>query len=165
MKTFLAVFFGILAAAMVIFLIVAFVVGTKLKREELTKLHAWDMQHAVMQLRTINTACITYQSTFEKGFPEKLADLGSSQCQAFSSPRCAGLIDEVLASGGIGTYIIRYKPVQAGRSNQVRAYQVWASPQNRSAQLSRSFYSDQTRVIRFTDENRPASENDAPTAD
>ncbi len=164
MKTFLAVFFGILAAVLVVFLVGSFFLGAYLKRQEMAKLRAWDLQEAVAHLRTINTACVTYQSTYEKGFPEKLADLGSVRCQAFSGPHCAGLIDEILASGNIGGYTFIYKPTWI-RSRQVRGYQVWASPQKHTDPPLRSFYSDQTGVIRYTDENRAASENDAPVAD
>jgi hypothetical protein len=165
MKTFLAVFFGILAAALIILLVVAYFVGGRLKQEQMAQFRAFDIQEAQAHLRTINVACTTYRSTYEKGFPEKLADLGSTQCQAFSGPHCAGLIDEVLASGSISGYNIIYKPTRLGRSGLVKGYQVWASPQKAAKPPLRSFYVDQTGVIRFTDEGRPASENDPPLGD
>jgi hypothetical protein len=164
MKTFLAVFFGILAAALVIVVVAGLFFGARWKHEETTKLRAWDLQEAVAHLRTINIACVTYQSTYERGFPQELSDL-APPAGSEPDPKHAGLIDAVLASGNTGEYTFIYKASRKGQYNQVQGYQVWASPQKRSNQPGRSFYSDQTGVIRFTDENRAASENDAPTAD
>lgn len=164
MKTFLAVFFGILTGALVIVVVAGLFFGARWKHEETTKLRAWDLQEAVAHLRSIDIACVTYQSTYERGFPQELSDL-APPTGSEPDPKHAGLIDAVLASGNAGGYTFIYKAARHGRSHQVQGYEVWASPQNRADQPARSFYSDQTGVIRFTDENRQASENDAPTAD
>src|SRR5271157_5856051 len=56
---------------------------------------------AVGSLRTLNTAEITYSSTFNVGFTQTLAYLGPGGLAAGASPNstAAGLIDSVLAFG------------------------------------------------------------------
>lgn len=58
-----------------------------------------------------------------------------------------------------GGYSLRYTPGQADESGNVRAYGLVALPQNYGY---RSFFTDQTGVIRATRENRAATAQDAP---
>jgi len=173
MRTFLAVFFGILAAAVVILVAVGLFIRVRSAKDEMAKGQANLVESAHMRLRIIDTACVTYQITYNGGFPKALADMAPPQEKAkgkgedFSPPdrKHAGLIDEGLASGSVGGYAFTYRPTRISRSGQVQGYQVWAYPQKPSSPRLRSFYSDETGVIHYTDEARSASENDPPIGD
>lgn len=172
MKTFLAVFFGILAAALVILAAAGLFMGVRSAREEVARERASLVESALSRVRIINTACVTYETTYNRGFPEALADMAPPQGWERSkgadlSPpdrKHAALIDEVLASGSAGGYTFTYRPTRGTRSGGVQGYQIWASPQRQSSPPLRSFYSDETGVVRYTNEARPASESDPPIA-
>ncbi|HUJ40836.1 MAG TPA: prepilin-type N-terminal cleavage/methylation domain-containing protein, partial [Candidatus Acidoferrales bacterium] len=60
---------------------------------------------AVGSLRTINTACVTYSTTYGIGFPGALTSLGTS---GGVSSTGAQLIDNVLAGGSKSGYTFTY---------------------------------------------------------
>ena len=106
----------------------------------------------IQNLRTINTAQVTYWGGDQtKGFAHKLSELG---------PTGAGLIEATLASGKKGGYRFRLVPERTTGRQPVRHYIVVASPIRRLTQEQRSFFTDETGVIRFTAENRPATKSD-----
>ncbi len=72
---------------------------------------------AVGSIRTMNTAAISFYSTYADGFPPDLATLGG----AGGSCKAAGLLDSVLAGGQKSGYnfalqpgIVAFAPVPAG---------------------------------------------------
>ncbi len=106
---------------------------------------------AVGSMRTLNTANITYASTYpDRGFPDRLAVLGGDG----GTSDHAGLIDEVLASGVKSGYRFNYQV-----SGDHMSYTIIARPVEGSG---RSFFTDQSGVIRFTTEDREPTVEDAP---
>jgi len=124
---------------------------------------------AVGSLRTINTACIAYSTTYSQ-FPAALGDLGpiasssgtgnghgngngnngngngnggNGQGQSSPSSTSADLIDAVLASGVKSGYIFSY---MAGTSNQ--SYTVTATPITPATSGQNMYFTDQSGVIR-----------------
>ena len=112
---------------------------------------------AVGSLRTINTACVTYSSTYGVGFPTALSNLGTSGPASSTS---ADMIDNVLAGGVKSGYqfVYAFTPAVSGI---VPAYQVNAAPLSPGQTGQRYFYSDQSGVIRFNLSNA-ATVNDSP---
>jgi type II secretory pathway pseudopilin PulG len=161
MKTFLAVFFGILAAVAVI-LMLAGLVNLWQSREKAKQVE----QHIrVLRMRVIATACITYQSTYG-GYPETLAQLGPGPGGVGSfTAEHGGLIDEVLASGKVGGYTFTYSPTKRDRRRHVTGYNVSATRDRSDGPYIYNFFVDQTGVIRSTLENRPATSTDQPIID
>jgi type IV pilus assembly protein PilA len=95
---------------------------------------------AVGSVRTINTAEITYASTYPNVGFAALASLGG----AGGTSAAAGLIDSVLASGTKTGYTLAVVP---GSGTPVPSYTITANPV--SAQTgTRHFCSDQSGVIR-----------------
>ena len=62
---------------------------------------------AVGSLRTINTSCVEYSTTYGVGFPSSLASLGGTGTATSAS---AGLIDSVLAGGVKSGYTFAFTP-------------------------------------------------------
>jgi type IV pilus assembly protein PilA len=100
---------------------------------------------AVGSLRTINTACVTYSSTYGVGFPAALSNLGTS---GNASSTSADLIDNILATGVKSGYAFVYAS-SAAVSNVVPAYQIQANPLTWNQTGTRYFFTDQSGVIRF----------------
>jgi len=118
-------------------------------------------------LRTINFAALSYKSTYANGFPRDLKTLGPAS--AGSSPSCdaANLIATLPASGKKGGYIFQYNPRRpvekpaTGCVPGVTGYSISARPLYFGQTGRRSFFTDDSGVIRWTDDNRPATANDA----
>ncbi|MGB8476149.1 MAG: prepilin-type N-terminal cleavage/methylation domain-containing protein [Candidatus Acidiferrum sp.] len=101
---------------------------------------------AAESLRTINTALVTYQSTYpDVGFAASLAALsGPSPCSATSTSAC--LLDEVLGAGTKAGYTFVYTP--DGNVPSV-GYTVTATPVTLGVSGQRMFCTNATSVIRF----------------
>lgn len=101
---------------------------------------------AAQSVRTINTALITYSSTYQNvGFPATLAALGGAPpCVAASTNSC--LLDEVLSAGTKAGYSFAY--TDDGLTPSV-TYGIVATPVTLGMSGQRQFCSDQTSVIRF----------------
>jgi hypothetical protein len=113
---------------------------------------------AVGSVRTLNTAALTYAASFEEiGYPGTLASIGGNgdQCEP-PNPDHACLIDPVLASGEKSGY--RFTFVRTGKDE----YHVTARPIEFGTTGTRSFYSDQSGVIRMTSEDREPTVEDPP---
>ena len=130
---------------------------------------------AVGSLRAINAAAISYSATYPNGFPPSLDSLGGSGVATCDH---AGLIDPMLASGQKSGYVFSYALVshtrlaprvspeaaQAGCSEAGgTAYAASADPINRGVTGQRSFYTDQTGIIRFNPDG--AATADSPPRD
>ncbi|MGD1210949.1 MAG: prepilin-type N-terminal cleavage/methylation domain-containing protein [Candidatus Acidiferrales bacterium] len=112
---------------------------------------------AVGSIRTMNTAAITYNSTYGNGFPPTLAAIGTTS----QTPSCtnAMLLDSVLTTGTKSGY---YFGLQTGTVLMTSAasscsggygysdgYVVTAIPVNTGTTGNRSFCSDASGVIRY----------------
>jgi type IV pilus assembly protein PilA len=107
---------------------------------------------AVGNIRTLNTSLVTYASTYSDiGFATSLGALGGEG----GSPNHAGLIDAVLASAEKSGYRFSLR----GESNE---YEIVARPIRFGETGTKSFFTDQSGVIRFTEENRAATASDQP---
>jgi type IV pilus assembly protein PilA len=98
---------------------------------------------AVGSLRTLNTAAVTYSTTYGIGFPGTLAAMGPGA----ASSTTADLIDSVLAGGVKSGYSFSYSgatPV----SGTVNAYAITASPTNAGVTGQRYFFTNESGVIR-----------------
>jgi prepilin-type N-terminal cleavage/methylation domain-containing protein len=96
---------------------------------------------AVGSIRTINTAEVTYASTYPSVGFSTLANLGGTGGNSSG----AGLIDSVLASGVKSGYVFT---LSNSTDSPVSTYAVQGDPQN-SQTGQRHFCSDQSGVIRY----------------
>ncbi len=101
---------------------------------------------AAQSVRTINTAAITYSSTYQNaGFPATLAALGGANpCTASSTNAC--LLDQVISAGTKAGYSFVW--TGDGQTPSV-TYSLTATPITLGMSGQRMFCSDQTSVIRF----------------
>ena len=111
---------------------------------------------AVGSIRTVNTAEVTYNSTYPNVGFNVLANLGG----AGGSATGAGLIDSVLASSVKSGYQFLVTTAGATGSGPATTYTVQGDPQN-SQTGQRHFYSDQSGVIRYN-VSIQASAGDSP---
>ncbi|HWF38360.1 MAG TPA: prepilin-type N-terminal cleavage/methylation domain-containing protein [Candidatus Acidoferrales bacterium] len=102
---------------------------------------------AVGSIRTINTAEITYSTTWGLGFAAALTNLGgTTPCTASSNSAC--LLDPVLGAGAKSGYTF----AAAGNTPVAGAdqgYEVNGTPTSVGTTGTRSFCSDQSGVIRY----------------
>ena len=142
---------------------------------------------AVGALRTLNTAEITYASTYGDSYSPNLAELASPDSGMPPSAKAAGVIDSALASGtrryltyktladitdvvsfklGRGTrfaYRFDYKPGPPDGHGRIKSYTLCARPVDRGVN-SNSYFTDETGVIRTTDEDRCPTAKDFAVA-
>src|SRR2546427_5344169 len=90
-----------LLVVMAIILVIATIAISSMLHARMTANEA----SAVHSLRSLNTACATYASTYGIGYPASLADLGPALTPTL---KAADLIDPVLASGIKSGYIFTY---------------------------------------------------------
>jgi prepilin-type N-terminal cleavage/methylation domain-containing protein len=116
---------------------------------------------AVGSLRTINTAQITYASTYNTGYSPDLVSLGPGTGTT-PTPSEAGLIDSVLAGGVKSGYSFVYSPgsVVAGR---IDTYTLNANPTTPGTTGTNYYFTDQSGVIR-QNSTGTASATDSPIA-
>ena len=108
----------------------------------------------VATLRVINVAQGTYWGgDATKGYARALKDLG---------PAGAGILDSVVASGKKDNYHFRLLPERTAHNQPISHYTINAWPIKRLVKDQRSFFTDETGVIRFTTENRTAKNTDPP---
>jgi hypothetical protein len=124
---------------------------------------------ATSTLRTINVAEITFAATYNLGFTDDLNRLGPSR-GGKPSARSADLLDELLAGlcpGGTSNGFVRngytftYTP-PTSRLGDVSTYTLTAHPIEYGKTGVRGFFTDESGVIRWTGEDRPATAQDAP---
>jgi prepilin-type N-terminal cleavage/methylation domain-containing protein len=119
---------------------------------------------AVQNLRTITTASVAYFSTYGNGFPPALINLGGNAPVTCAG---AGLIDNFLANGQKSGYSFTYLGgVPRGFAGPGCAgpgfftYTLNADPLNPGTSGQRTFYTDQTGVIRFRNDGAAAGPGD-----
>jgi type II secretory pathway pseudopilin PulG len=116
---------------------------------------------AVGSLRTLNTAEITYSSTYDSGFSATLTYLQPGTA-ANPSSTAAGLIDSVLATGLKSGYRFTYSAGPPNESGRIDSYSIIAVPID-SSHGPNSYYTDQSGVIR-QNSTTTASSTDSPLA-
>src|SRR5579864_2575074 len=100
---------------------------------------------AVGSIRSINTAAVTYSSTYPAvGYPTTLAQLAPATGASSSS---ADLIDSVLSGGTKSGY--KFSMAAIGSGTPQTGYSVNGDPVAPNTSGTRGFYSDQSGVIRY----------------
>ena len=111
---------------------------------------------AVGSIRTMNTAAISYNSTYGNGFPGLLSQIGTTGTAAVSCDN-AELLDSVLTAGTKSGYTFKVlagnglgsKPTGCSNAGSTDGYGVVATPVTVGTTGQRSFCSDASGVIRF----------------
>lgn len=112
---------------------------------------------AVASLRTINTAAVTYSTTYGIGYPVALSNLAQSTAPSSSA---ADLLDSALSTGTKSGYTFDFAggtPI----SGMYLTYTATAAPTNLNQTGNRYFFSDQSGVIRQKIAS-PATATDTP---
>lgn len=117
---------------------------------------------AVSSLRSLNTAEVTYSSTFGSGFSLDMASLGLPAGNAAASLTAAGLIDSVLAGGAKSGYVFTYSPGASDATGRINTYSLNANPSSSSTGTN-YYYTDQSGVVRINATTIAAS-TDSPIA-
>jgi type IV pilus assembly protein PilA len=105
---------------------------------------------AIAEIKTINQEQIQYQSQFGQ-FATALSQLGPpTSTGAAEGPAAAGLIPAGLASGSAGGYNFTITQTPTG-------YAISAVPKTFNSTGRRTFYSDQTGIVRENWSQEPAT--------
>lgn len=115
---------------------------------------------AVGSLRAYVTSCVSYSSAHpELGYPANLSLMG---------PAGDGLLDAVLAPPGGGNsatksgYNFTYTPGLPDRRGRINTFEISARPMDFNRTGTRSFFADDSGVIRFTIAHQAATVDDVP---
>jgi prepilin-type N-terminal cleavage/methylation domain-containing protein len=111
---------------------------------------------AVGSLRTLNTACIAFSTSYGQ-FPSALTNLGPISSGGTASSTSADLIDSVLAGGQKSGYNFSYTP---GASNQ--SYSITATPITVGTTGQNMYFTDQSGVIRVNTSGSGANASSTP---
>jgi type IV pilus assembly protein PilA len=101
---------------------------------------------AVENLRTVTTAGVIYNTTYNVGFSPSLAALGGNPTTPDKTQ--AGLLDDVLSAGVKGGYSFTYDVTATDTTGNVTNYSVNADPLDAGFTGVRHFYTDQSALIR-----------------
>ncbi len=115
----------------------------------------------VGSLRTLNTAEVTYSSTYNTGYSATLADLGPPAAGSQPTATAAGLIDEVLAAGNKSGYTLVYTAGTADSSGHINTYYAQGNPIDVGQTGQNYYYTDESNVIRFNT-SATATNTDSP---
>ena len=132
---------------------------------------------AVGSLRTINTAVLTYATEYENGFPSSLRAAGLEPGERATCNH-AFLLDTALTSGRRSGYVFTYTPQYPGAatapvispkaaakgctSGGASGYTVTADPIQRGTTGQRSFFTDQSGLIRVSNNGESAAADSPP---
>jgi len=117
---------------------------------------AANQSSAVGSLRSLNTACVAYSTSYGQ-FPGSLASLGPVTSGGAPTSTSADLIDAVLVSGIKSGYTFTYTP---GTSNQ--SYSITASPIAQGSSGQNMYYTDQSNIIRVDTSGSSATDTSTP---
>lgn len=156
----------LLIVVAIILIIVAIAIPDLLKSRQ-----AANQASAVASLRTINSAEVTFASTYNTGYSSTLIQLDGSA--AMTSMASAGLIDSIVGGGQKSGYYFYYVAcptppapndgtMTSGACSPVTTYQVSANPLA-GAGTGNYYYTDASGVIR-QDNNTPAGPANSPLA-
>jgi prepilin-type N-terminal cleavage/methylation domain-containing protein len=131
---------------------------------------------AVGSLRTLNTAEVTYATTYNTGYSATLGDLGppsSGGGTTTPSATAAGLVDEVLSGSAAGGaqamvssksgYGFAYSPAATDTNGKTNTYSITATPISVGTTGTNFYYTDQSGVIR-QNSSTVAGSTDSPLA-
>jgi prepilin-type N-terminal cleavage/methylation domain-containing protein len=128
---------------------------------------------AVGSLRTLNTAEVTYATTYNTGYSATLGDLGPNAAGSSPVATAAGLVDEVLSGSLAGTatattssksgYQFTYSPGGTDTSGKINTYSFIATPISVGTTGTNFYYTDQSGVIR-QNSTAVATSSDSPLA-
>lgn len=99
-------------------------------------------------LRTIHSAAETYRTTYHRGFPRHLSQLGSPRPDDPPSAAGAGLIDTILTRGMKATYVYYYRVTAEDENHWPSAYTVTAIPLAGCGKGGNCYFTDETGIIR-----------------
>jgi type IV pilus assembly protein PilA len=116
---------------------------------------------AVQSCRVVNSAEITYLSTYGQGYASALAALGPPSGGAQATASAAGYIDSVLVTGAKSGYLFTYTPVNSDGSGNYQGYALSAAPSTPGLSGHAYYFTDQTYVIRANNSST-ASSSDSP---
>ena len=146
-------------------LLVAVVLGSGIVFSE-----GWRVNEAsaIATLRLINSAEVTYASTYHAGFSANLNQLCAPSPGGQPNANAADLLDpERCGQGRKGTattfvrnaYVFKYVP--AAKAGSIATYSIYADPISRGRQGQRSFFTDESGVVRGN-ATEPATAGDNP---
>jgi prepilin-type N-terminal cleavage/methylation domain-containing protein len=125
---------------------------------------------AVGSLRTLNTAEVTYATTYNTGYSGTLGDLGPPTSGQTPSATAAGLVDEVLSGGAASAtmssksgYSFIYTPGATDTSGKINTYGITATPISVGTTGTNYYYTDMSGVIR-QNSTAVAGSSDSPLA-
>ncbi len=144
-------------------LLVCSLVAVNLAAQDNSRALSEEESYALGNTRTLNTAEEVFTHDFGKGYSPNLLALGQAPSGAAPSADHAGMIVNELADGKKGNYLFTYKPGAKGKDGKIGSYTLTVHPVKRE-KGGMSFFTDQTGIIRWTRENRPATAKD-PTID
>jgi type IV pilus assembly protein PilA len=111
---------------------------------------------AVGSVRSMNTAFLTYCSTYGIGYPASLANVAPSPTPSSTS---ADLLDAVLVSGVKSGYTFTYSPAAPDSHGIINTFTLTADPVSPGNSGQRGYFTDQSMVIRVN-ATGPASATD-----
>ena len=117
---------------------------------------------AVGSLRTLNTAEITYASTYNAGYSPDMPSLGPTAGTATPTASLAGLVDSVLAAGVKSGYSFTYTPGSAV-NGRIDTYSLNANPITVGTTGTNFYFTDHSGVIR-QNSTGTAADTDSPIA-
>jgi prepilin-type N-terminal cleavage/methylation domain-containing protein len=131
---------------------------------------------AVGSLRTLNTAEVTFATTYNTGYTSTLGDLGPPAANVLPTATAAGLIDSVLSgmnnpTGGGSTatqssksgYCFTYSAGVTDTSGRIDTYSITATPIAVGTTGTNYYYTDMSGVIR-QNSTAVAGSTDSPLA-
>jgi type IV pilus assembly protein PilA len=135
---------------LIVIAIILIILSIALPQMSKSRMNAQEMA-AIAEIGTINKQQIQYYSQYNQ-YATSLAQLGPpATAGAAEGPQAAGLIPASLASGSTGGYNFTITTTPTG-------YAVTAVPKAFGSTGRRTFYSDQTAVIRQNWSQEPATE-------
>jgi type IV pilus assembly protein PilA len=118
---------------------------------------------AVASCRTLDTAEISYASTFNTGYTANITYLSPpTPVGANPTSTAAGLIDSVLATGSKSGYSFIYSPGPSDSTGRINTYAVTAVPITSNTGTN-YYFTDQSGVIRMNS-TTTAGSTDSPLA-
>jgi prepilin-type N-terminal cleavage/methylation domain-containing protein len=116
---------------------------------------------AVASLRTYNTSIVAYSTTYQTDPTTDLSTLGPATTP---SSTAADLVDNLL---GVATptksgYTFTYKAGAAAANGSVASYSIIANPNTQNVSGQRTFFTDQSGVIRQRTDGTTAGPTDSP---
>ncbi len=136
--------------------------GTSLESQFLPKEEPKEEQPtaaaAAATLRTLNTALVTYATTYpDQGFPSTLSALAVQENQQEPTQEHAMLVDSIFLQEPAVKNGYEFRYIRTAKDT----YQLTATPLQ-FAEGAQSFFTDDSAVIRATRESRPATAEDPP---